>query len=419
MGRRGENIRKRTDGRWEARAVCGPPMDGKTNYKYFYSSSYQGAKDRKKEFLLSLEAVPKPAQGFPESLPSTESAAKEAAPDTCINSPASAGNTSEDQKSPPLFSDVANAWLAAKRLSVKKSTYASYSFMVEKHLLPEFGNLAIKDVGTNRIDAFLLDKKAHGGIRGGEPLSEKTISEIKGTLNRVLRYAKSHNIIETVPESMPVSVKQTPIEILTKQEQESIEAEALSEDTHFSLGVLLCLNTGIREGELCCLQWGDFDWDAETLSINKTVYRIANKDGGTGPRTRVVVDRPKTLCSIRTIPLPSEIVPFLRERAGAASEYVVTGTRKFMEPRVCRDRYARFERRAGVAHHHFHNLRHTYATNCVEDGVNTKVLSENLGHSSVNITLQLYVHPSMGTKKAEVNKLKTFLNRGRNEKGSC
>ncbi|MCD7885149.1 MAG: site-specific integrase, partial [Lachnospiraceae bacterium] len=306
-----------------------------------------------------------------------------------------------------LFSNVAHEWLAAKKLSVKKSTYANYSFMVEKHLLPDFGNLAIKDVDTNRIDAFLLGKKDHGGIRNGEALSEKTVSEIKGTLNRVLRYAKSHNLIDAVPDSMPVSVKQPPIEILTKQEQESIEAEALSENTLFSMGVLLCLNTGIREGELCGLQWGDFDWDAGTLSINKTVYRISNMDDESGPKTRVVIDKPKTVCSIRTIPLPPDTVQYFKDRAGAASEYVVTGTEKFMEPRVCRDRYARFEKRAGVAHRKFHTLRHTYATNCVNDGVNTKVLSANMGHSNVSITLQLYVHPSMETKKAEVSKLKT------------
>lgn len=394
MGRRGENIRKRTDGRWEARAVCGPPVDGKTNYKYLYSSTYQGVKTLKKEFLsgLNVNVTPEPVPESPMPIPSAEIS--------------------------PLFCDIAREWLAAKKLSVKKSTYANYSFMVKKHLLPEFGKLAIKDVDTDRMNAFLLGKKEHGGIRGKEALSEKTISEIKGTLNRILRYAKSRNLIDAVPDSMPVSVKQPPIEILTKQEQEAIEAEALSEDTLFGLGVLLCLNTGIREGELCGLQRSDFDWEEETVSISKTVYRISNMDDESGSRTRVVIDKPKTICSIRTIPLPSEIVPYLKERAGEASEYVVTGTEKFMEPRVCRDRYARLERRAGVEHHRFHNLRHTYATNCVEDGVNTKILSENLGHSNVNITLQLYVHPSMKTKKAEMNKLKTFMNRGQNERES-
>ncbi|MCD8011692.1 MAG: site-specific integrase [Lachnospiraceae bacterium] len=404
MGRRGENIRKRIDGRWEARVVCGPSKDGRTNYKHLYSSTYQGARTLKKEFLLSLKEMPQPALASPTPPHSTEPAAKKKEKPVNMEM--------EILSDSPLFCDVATEWLSAKKLSVKKSTYANYSFMVEKHLLPDFGTLAIKDINTDRIDEFLLGKKDHGGIRNRETLSEKTISEIKGTLNRVLRYAKSHNIIDTVPDSLPVSAKQPPIEILTKQEQEAIEAEALSEDSLFGLGVLLCLHTGIREGELCCLQWGDFDWDEETLSINKTVYRTSNTDDENGPKTCVVIDKPKTVCSIRTIPLPSVIVPFFKERAGAASAYVVTGTEKFMEPRVCRDRYARFERRAGVAHHTFHTLRHTYSTNCVEDGINMKVLSENLGHSDVSITLQLYVHPSMKTKKAEVNKLKTFMNRG-------
>lgn len=404
MGRRGENIHKRRDGRWEARVICGPPVNGRTSYKYLYSPTYLGVKALKKGFLLSQNELSKPVQENTAVLPLAGAGPGEGFSETI---PSGSGEPG------PLFQTVAKEWLATKKLSVKESSYATYTFMLEKHLLPAFGDLDIKDVDTDRIDLFLLDRKNHGGIRDGGPLSDKTISEIKGTLNRVLRYAKSHNMIETVPDSMPVSVKRRPIAVLTKQEQESLEKEALREDTPFSLGVLLCMNTGIRIGELCGLQWADFDWINETISIRRTVSRISVVDGESSPRTRVVVQSPKTVCSIRTVPIPSNIMPYIRERARAKSVYVAAGGEKFMEPRVCRERYERFERRAGVSHHNFHILRHTYATNCVEQGVNVKVLSENLGHSDVNITLQRYVHPSMDSKRAEVNKLTTFMNRSR------
>jgi len=282
--------------------------------------------------------------------------------------------------------------------------------MTEKHLLPELGDIPVEEVDTRRIDALLLDKKNHGCFRDNGPLSDKTVSEIKGVLNRILRHSKARGYRSVVPESMPVSVRQTPVSVFTEQEQEAIVAAALKEGTPFALSVLLCLYTGIREGEMCALRWSDFDWEEGTVSINKTVYRITDTNADAeSARTHVVVATPKSFSSIRTVPLPSEITDFFRERAGGDSDYVATGTEKFMEPRVCRDRFKSFLKRVGVKYRKYHCLRHTYATRCVEKGVDIKTLSENLGHSDVSITLQLYVHPSMELKKQQVNKLPTFI----------
>ncbi|MCD7833101.1 MAG: site-specific integrase [Lachnospiraceae bacterium] len=406
MGRRGENIRKRKDGRWEARVICGRPVNGRTNYKYLYSRTYQGARNLKKGFLADLDTKPGTDQEAASASLITSLAGMS---DTSVS--AAVRPSAKPEKSPVLFRTVAEEWLESKKLSVKESSYAVYSLMVKKHILPEFGDLPINEVDSARIGKLLLYKKEHGRISNGSCLSDKTVSEIKGTLNRILRFAKSRKIIDAVPESIPVSVKQARIAVLTKQEQELMEAEALKEDTPFTLGILLCLNTGIREGELCGLRWTDFDWESGTLSISRTVSRISNAGTESGSRTRVIVGKPKTDCSIRTIPIPSDILPYLKERALTGDEYVVTGSEKFMEPRVCRDRFRRFERRARVKHHNFHVLRHTFSTTCVERGISIKILSEILGHSDIKITLQRYVHPSLESKKAEINKLPTFMSR--------
>ncbi|MCC8101283.1 MAG: site-specific integrase [Clostridiales bacterium] len=256
MGRRGENIRKRSDGRWEARVICGAPVEGKTNYKYLYSQTYQGVRALKKDYLSNLGLLPSlPEQEFYLSLPTPVYQLPEPQ-----KSQGAAYDVIDTQEGGILFRTVAAQWLASKKLSVKESSYASYSFIVEKHLLPEFGDLAIKELDAERIGDFLLAQKSHGSLRDKSALSDKTLSEIKGTLNRVLRYAKNRNLIDAVPDSMPVSVKQAPVVVLTKQEQESIERQALSEDTPYTLGVLLSLYTGIRVGEVCGLQWADFDW---------------------------------------------------------------------------------------------------------------------------------------------------------------
>ncbi|MCC8137664.1 MAG: site-specific integrase [Clostridiales bacterium] len=411
MGRLGENIHKRKDGRWEARVVYGSPVHGKTCYKYIYGRSYQEVKARKKDFLKSLEVLQAAAM-------CNESASTSGSGLACLNNVApldipepSASAVSNVANSVICFSDVAEKWLAYKKLAIKESSYAFYSVMIGNHLLPKFGDLDIKAVDYGRISSFLSDEKQHGRMKDGGPLSDKTLSELKSILYRILRFGKSQHYISEVPESIPVSVKKTPSPVFSEQEQVCIEEQARKEDTAFSVGILLDLYIGIRIGENCALQWADFDWDSGTVSISKTANRVKDTECKSGASTHVVIGPPKTDSSNRTIPIPESVLSYFKEHAGEPSHYVLTGSEKFMEPRVCRSRFARFLKRAGVKHHTFHTLRHTYATNCVAQGMDIKSLSEILGHSDVSITLARYVHPSMESKKAQVNKLKTFANR--------
>ncbi len=411
MGRLGENIHKRKDGRWEARVVYGDPVCGRTRYKYIYGRSYQEAKTKKKEFLKSLEALQMAAmcKGSATVNDSDLAFLNDVTPLDIPETPVSSASTASN--SVIFFSDVAQKWLESKKLAIKESSYAFYSVMIANHLLPKLGKLDIKDVNYERIASFLSDEKQHGRMKDGGPLSDKTLSELKSILYRVLRFAKSHLYINEVPESIPVTVKKTPSPVFSEQEQVCIENQGRKEDTAFSAGILLTTYTGIRIGEICALQWSDFDWDSGTVTISKTVNRVKDTECESGASTHVVIGPPKTDSSNRTIPIPESVVSFFKDHAGESTNYVLTGSEKFMEPRVCRSRFARFLKRAGVKHHTFHTLRHTYATNCVAQGMDIKSLSEILGHSDVSITLSRYVHPSMDSKKAQVNKLKTFANR--------
>lgn len=379
MGRRGENIRKRQDGRWEARVVQGRPHGGKTNYKYLYGSSYQDVRRKKKAFLERRRPV-----GWDEILSPTENGLRDAP-----------------------FRDVVSAWLACKKSEVKESTYSCYATMAEKHLLPALGALPVGEIDSRCLAGFLEKKKTSGRLRGG-PLSDKTLSDMKTVLMQILRFAKKRGMIPAVPDCPAMPSRTPDASVLTMGEQKLVEARVMEEDTPFSLGVLLSLYGGVRIGEVCGLQWRDFDCQNGTISINKTVYRITDRGGQDGPRTKVVIGTPKTDCSVRTIPLPTPVFQYFMARRRDGDCYIVTGTARYMEPRVCLDRYKRLLRRAGVADHSFHTLRHTYATRCVESGVDVKSLSEIMGHSNVKITLQRYVHPSMDTKKQQVNKPPCF-----------
>lgn len=442
MGRPGENIHKRKDGRWEARVITGAPVDGRTQYRSLYARSYQEVRAKKKELLLQLSGLPVSRAGIlaggaaananahtsgtaPEFLNGVLPLSASSAPLTALSSEAfsqassqiSVPSTSQSPSEPSVseqktsFSDVARQWLAYKKLSLKESSYAFYSIMIEKHLLPEFGELAVIDINSKQINTFLSAQKKSGHAKNHGPLADKTLSEIKSILTRILKYAKSLHLISEVPESAPVAVKKKSISVFTEQEMIRIENKAQEEETPFTVGLLLTAYTGLRIGELCALKWEDFDWSCGTFHISRTIARVNDLNSTSGAKTHLVIGSPKTECSNRIIPIPQSVLAYFKAHADAPAHYVLTGSEKYMEPRVCRARYARFLRRAGVKHHTFHTLRHTFATNCVEQSMNVKALSEILGHSDVSITLARYVHPSMQLKKAQVNKLKTFANR--------
>ncbi len=380
MGRRGENIRKRKDGRWEARVVQGRPLRGRTNYKYFYGRSYQEVKRKKKAFLEECSAL-SPNEELPLS---PDNAARKL-----------------------LFREVAARWLATKKTVVKESTFVCYTIMLEKHILPALGERPASEITSSLLSAFLKKQKSNGRLRGGA-LSNKTLSDMKAILMQILRFAKGQSAISAVPECPTVTSRQRDISVFTLQEQKRLEQKALKEDTPFSLRLLLSLYGGLRIGEVCGLQWQDFNCENGTVTINKTVSRITNVDKQTGAKTKVVIGSPKTDCSHRTIPLPTPVFQYFMQRRRDGDCYVVSGTRKCMEPRVCLCHYKRLLRRAGVSDHTFHAIRHTFATRCVENGVDIKSLSEIMGHSNVKITMQRYVHPSMDSKIAQINKLPCF-----------
>ncbi|MBQ9745412.1 MAG: site-specific integrase, partial [Clostridia bacterium] len=177
-----------------------------------------------------------------------------------------------------------------------------------------------------------------------------------------------------------------------------------SEDTT-SLGILFALFTGVRIGELCGLRWEDIDLRSSTPCVRRTVERIADLDPLSPAKTKVIISEPKTESSVRTIPLPSFLAEYLRRVQMAGEVYLVSGNTETPEPHCFYVRYKNFLKKHGIGDYTFHALRHTFATQCVEYGFDTKSLAEILGHSSVTTTMAFYVHPTMEQKRAQMELL--------------
>ena len=197
--------------------------------------------------------------------------------------------------------------------------------------------------------------------------------------------------------------------VLSKTEQEQLCKYLLAKLEPCNVGVLVCLFTGLRIGEICALRWEDVSFSDQTILVQHTLQRVQDKSGN-DVKTKIVVTTPKSNCSIRTIPMPDELSVILAAYQRTSIGYLLTNDEhRFIEPRTMQNRFKRALEASGVEVVNFHAIRHTFATRCIELGFDVKSLSEILGHATVNITMNRYVHPTLELKKENMKKLSSLL----------
>jgi integrase len=195
------------------------------------------------------------------------------------------------------------------------------------------------------------------------------------------------------------------IRILTLSEQQKLEKSVLTNITPTKLGIYLSLYTGLRIGEVCALKWSDINFNEQVIHIRSTVTRIKNKNG----QNELIIDKPKTKASIRDIPIPVFVCcQLMKVRENSISEFVISDKVGFLNPRTYEYRYHKILDDCNISQINYHALRHTFATRCIEANGDVKLLSEILGHSSVSITMDLYVHPSDESKRKQIEKIATL-----------
>lgn len=373
MSRKGENIYKRKDGRWEGRYLKRTP-DGKSRYGYVYAHTYREVKARLQKAAALWE----------------------------LNPPREKDDTL-------LLSAVARRWEENIAHQVKESTFVKYHIIIQNHLLPALGDVCVEDMTHECIES-LSTSLLRGGGKNKRPLAPRTVSDILCVLRSILRFARRGGAI--IPcDGSSVRIRRPPVEIrvLTRYEQEQLCTYLYNNINHRNVGLLLSLFAGLRVGELCALQWEDIDLEDKLLYVRHTMQRIQNITPE-GPRTRVVLTTPKSATSARMIPLPLDLVKLMAELPGEHTGFFIRGQEKpYAEPRVMQYHFHRTLERSGVADANYHALRHTFATRCVELGFDVKCLSELLGHSTVSMTMDRYVHPTMEHKRESMQRLSGLL----------
>lgn len=222
-----------------------------------------------------------------------------------------------------------------------------------------------------------------------------------------MEYAKYNNLnVCCNLGKLSIKKKEKEMRVFSIAEQEALVRVLITDMDLYKFGVLLSLYTGIRIGELCALKWEDFSLSEGVLKVRKTMQRIQDTDNVASHKTKVIITEPKSICSIRTIPLPTFIAEITYRYVTNPGAFILTGdSNRYVEPRTMQNRFKGYVRESGIATANFHALRHTFATRCVEVGFEVKSLSEILGHANVNITLNRYVHSSLELKHLNMNKL--------------
>lgn len=378
MARKGENIYKRKDGRWEGRFIVGKTETGKTKYKSVYGKSYSEVKDK---LFSSINDKQK-----------------------------NIAFLSKDMNKKESFSSLLMEWLSNIQPHIRESSYNKYLNQINKNIVPYLGEKHISEIDTFTLQRYVA-ALTNGDNSQRKALSPKTVQDTLSLVRRVLCYAiaKNYDICCDFRNLYIPSVKNK-LTVFTKQEQEKMISYLLQSEQLSDMGVLLTLFTGLRIGELCALTWNHIDLNSAFLHIEQTMQRIQNLSVSDSTKTKVIITKPKSLTSIRNIPLPEFLISYLQNFCKPGKEFLLTGSmEKYMEPRTLQYRFTNMLSSLNIRKLNFHALRHTFATRCVEAGFDVKSLSEILGHANVNITLNRYVHPSDEIKLQNMNKLELLF----------
>ncbi len=309
------------------------------------------------------------------------------------------------------FKTLVNEWLAIKKAMVTASTHANFVLIAENHLIPYFGKQKIGSITESDIQKYILYLHDEGRLDNNGGLTIKTIRDIVLVLKLALEYAYKVNVIPLLNWDLieyPKDTNAHRVVSLSKEDEQNLIQCIYLDLNRKSAGILICLMTGLRIGELCGLKMSDISLAEKTISVNRTVQRIYDKRKQT---SHIHVGFPKTTSSIRTIPYPSLLGKILvKYYSDNPDAYFLTGKTKPTEPRTYRQYFERFLKRNNLPKIRFHELRHTFAVRAIEiPDFDIKSLSEILGHKNVSFTLNVYGSANLQQKVKCMNLLNDLL----------
>lgn len=305
------------------------------------------------------------------------------------------------------FQELGKMWLFRKKIKVKQSTYEKYQYLLDKYIFPYLGTISIENLNTQIVnqkieELYFMNENGHLSIS-----IMKSILYIVKAILKYSAYLGKMDLIEITFELPSPSIKE--MEILSKAQIAELLNCISKENNDNNLGILISLCTGVRIGEVCSFQKKDIDYQNKLIYVRSTVQRL-KIDGNT--KTSLVVTAPKSRKSYRVIPMPEFLYKKLKDyRLNELEEnqYILGRRNVPYDPRTLQYAFQRALYECKIDHIKFHGLRHTFATNCARNGFDIKTLSEILGHSTVNFTMNRYVHSDLECKREQMKLMDKVL----------
>ncbi len=379
-------IQKRDDGRWAVRLQ----VNGK--YVYIYGQTKSEVQSKLKAKLAELEQA-KAAQL--NNFLNSEKMTVEQWARTCLET--------------------------YSKVSVRESTYTSYLSIIEHHLKP-LGNYRLSEVTNAMVQEHLQREARRPGNENG--LGEKSLTNVKAFLSLIFNQAVRNGYVLRNPVTgvkIPKAGKKETIALSVDQQHALLKA-AREYPKPIMFAVVFACYTGCRKGEVMGLQWKDVDFDEGVIHISKQLNRSSSLIETGEKKSSLKISEPKTKSSVRDIYMfPSfakefktykeKMLAWKAENRFVHSEedYVFVGVKnKPIEPRVFYKYYQEVMEQAGIENANFHTLRHTFATRCIENGMDILMVAKTLGHSNVSTTLNKYSHLLPKHQKASMEKLEAI-----------
>lgn len=352
-----KNIYLRKDGRWEGRLSKGINNLGKRTYNYFFGHTRQAVEIKMMNHLKKIRNTP------------------------CNLS----------------FNELFAEWFNSVSFGIKESTASNYRMKADKHLIPYFNTIKCFEINSEHILEFVQSKRK-------AKLSDRYIADMVVIIKSVFKFGSKKYHCNNPTEGLKMSFKRSDeIKVLEPDQYKTLQRTIADGGSVTSAAIALAMATGLRIGELCALQWKDVDLKKRIMTVRKTVQRIKNNDSGS--KTKVIISSPKTESSKREIPIPDCVISIIEKHKSSDEYFVLSGNEKVTEPRTLQYRFSKILKNANLPSIHFHALRHMFATKCIQTGMDIKTLSEILGHSCVETTLNRYVHSSLAHKAEAINSL--------------
>ena len=368
MPRKGESIFRRKDGRWEARYIKGYKKDGTKIYGSVYAKTYTDVKNKRLDILKKVD--------YNHLITPTEH-----------------------------LEFYIHHWFENNKRNLKESTLTKYDNSLKNYIIPYFRKIKIEDITIQKINDFIFNLMTIKRTRG-KPLSTKTIKDTLLILKNIFKYIEINYDIKInaviIPPKQSFNNK---VSVFSKSDIYNLLMIIYTdmESDLCKLGTFIALMTGMRVGEICALKWENINLNENYIYIEKTMQRVKNFDDNK-PKTKIIETSPKSHSSLRKIPISDYLYRILIKYKKNNDHYLLTGrSDKFIEPRLLEKKFKKYIKSAEIEDGNFHMLRHTFATLCVENNLNIKVLSQILGHSNIQITLDRYTHPDYETKNIFMN----------------